>query len=63
MIINNIRFAGDTVLLASTEEELQRLIDKMNESCTAYGMELNAKKGQSYGHRKTARYEHRHKIK
>eukprot|EP00794_Sanderia_malayensis_P016412 gene16412-18047_t len=44
MIINNIRFADDTVLLASTEEDLQRLIDKINESCTAYGLEFNAKK-------------------
>eukprot|EP00794_Sanderia_malayensis_P004332 gene4332-4905_t len=44
MIIINIRFADDTVLLASTEEDLQRLIDKINESCTANGMELNAKK-------------------
>ena len=44
MAINNIRFADDTVLLASTEEELQRLHDKINESCKAYGMELNAKK-------------------
>ena len=44
MTINNIRFADDTVLLASTEGELQRLLDKINESCKAYGMELNAKK-------------------
>ena len=44
MAINNIRFADDTVLLAGTEEELQRQIDKVNESCTAFGMELNAKK-------------------
>ena len=27
MIINNTRFADNTVLLATTEEELQRLID------------------------------------
>ena len=44
MIINNIRFADDTVLLATKEEELQRLIDKINKSCKDYGMELNAKK-------------------
>ena len=44
MAINNIRFADDTVLLAGTEEELQRQLDKVNESCTAFGMELNAKK-------------------
>ena len=44
MTINNTRFADDTVLLASTEEELHRLLDEINEFCNAYGMELNAKK-------------------
>ena len=44
MAIYNIRFADDTVLLAGTEEESQRQLDKVNESCTAFGMELNAKK-------------------
>ena len=44
MIINNTGFADDTVLLAGTEEELQRYLDKINESCKAYGVELNAKK-------------------
>ena len=42
--INNIQFADDIVLRANTEEDLQRQIDKVNESCTAFGMELNAKK-------------------
>ena len=44
MVINNIRFADDSVLLANTEDDLQRHVDKVNESCTAFGMELNVKK-------------------
>ena len=44
VVINNKRFADDTVLLANTEEDLQRQVDKVNESCAAFGMELNAKK-------------------
>ena len=31
-------------MLANTEEDLQRQVDKVNESCAAFGMELNAKK-------------------
>ena len=37
-------FVDDTVLLAGAEEDLQRIIDRINESCTVYGMELNAKR-------------------
>ena len=44
MIISNMQFADDTVLLTSIEKDLQRLIDKINESCATYGIELNAKK-------------------
>ena len=44
MVINSIRFADDTVLQANIEEDLQRQVDKVNESCAACGMELNVKK-------------------
>ena len=44
MIANNIRLADNTVLLANTEGELQRQIDKVNESCTAFGLDLHARK-------------------
>ena len=43
MVITNIRSADDSVLLANTED-LQRQVDKVNESGTAFGMELNTKK-------------------
>ena len=44
VVINNIRFADGTVLLAYTEEGLQRQVDKVNESCTAFGMKLDERK-------------------
>ena len=44
VVINIIPFADDTVLLASTQEDSQRQIDKVNESCIAFDMELNAKR-------------------
>ena len=44
MVINSIQFADDTVLQANTAEDLQRQVDKVNESCAACGMELNVKK-------------------
>ena len=43
MVINNIRFADVTVLLATTDEDLQRQVDNVNEICAAFGLELNAK--------------------
>ena len=63
MTINNIRFADDTVLLASTEGELQRLLDKINESCKAYGMELNAKKTKVMVIEKQPGTKNCHKVK
>ena len=38
--INNLRYAGDTTLMAETEEELQRLLMKVKESVNA-GLKLN----------------------
>ena len=43
VVINNIRFADVTVLLATTDEDLQRQVDNVNEICAAFGLELNAK--------------------
>ena len=44
MTVNNIWFADEFVLLASSEEGLQRLVNMVSESCIKYDMELNAKK-------------------
>ena len=39
-----MQFADDTVLLANTEEDLQREFDWVNETCTIFDIELNVKK-------------------
>ena len=42
--INNIRYADDTVLIATTEEDLQKLIDQVITTSEQYGLALNSKK-------------------
>ena len=43
-IINNLRYADDTVLLAESEHELQRLIDQVDKSSKEYGLDINIQK-------------------
>ncbi|CAG4986799.1 unnamed protein product [Parnassius apollo] len=43
-IINNIRYDDDTVLIASTMEELQILTDKIQSDSSAYGFSINTRK-------------------
>lgn len=42
--INNLRYADDTVLLASNLENLQHLLQKLNNQCTEYGLKINLNK-------------------
>ena len=42
--ITNIRYADDTIILAASEQQLQRIIDKLDATCEQYGMAMNAKK-------------------
>ena len=42
--INNIRYADDTVLIADSEENLQRLLDITIEKSEEIGLTLNVKK-------------------
>lgn len=42
--VNNLRYADDTVLLASSPEELQLLVDRVTNMCDEYGLKLNTKK-------------------
>jgi len=42
--INNMRYADDTVLLASSERGLQLLLDKTNEASEQLGLSINTKK-------------------
>ena len=42
--INNLRYADDTVLIAESEEELQRLVDAVKNGSLQYGLKMNTKK-------------------
>src|ERR1700733_15278524 len=47
--INNLRYADDIVLIATSREKLQQLLDKVNETSNKYGMEINTKKNKGDG--------------
>ena len=42
--ITNFRFADDIDGLAGEEEELTKLVERLDKASTAYGMEMNAEK-------------------
>ena len=42
--ITNLRFADDIDGLAGEEEELEKLVERLNKASTAYGMEISAEK-------------------
>jgi len=42
--ITNLRYADNIVLIASTEEELQDLVNRLREAATELGMKINGKK-------------------
>ena len=42
--INNLRYADDTVLMAKSEEDLQKLVNRLDQISTEFGMEINIKK-------------------
>ena len=42
--INNLRYAGDTTLMAESEEELKNLLMKMKEESEKVGLKLNIRK-------------------
>ena len=42
--ITNIRFADDIDGLAGEDEELAKLVERLNKASTAYGMEISAEK-------------------
>ena len=42
--ITNLRFADDIDGLAGEEEELAKLVERLNKAFTAYGMEISAEK-------------------
>ena len=42
--INNLRYTGDTILMAESEEELKSLLVKVNEESEKVGLKLNIQK-------------------
>ena len=42
--INNFSYAGDTTLMAESEEELKRLLMKVKEESEKFGLKLNIQK-------------------
>ena len=42
--ITNLRFADDINGLAGEEEELAKLVERLDKASTAYGMEISTKK-------------------
>ena len=41
--INNLRYTGDTILMAESEEELKRLLMRVKEESETAGLKLNIK--------------------
>ena len=46
--INNLRYVGDTMLMAESEEELKSLLMKVKEDSEKAGLKLNIKKLRSW---------------
>ena len=44
--INNLRYAGDAILMAESEEELKWLLMKMKEEIEKVGLKLNIQKSK-----------------
>ena len=42
--ITNLWYADDIVLIASTEEELQDIVNRLHEAASELGMKINGKK-------------------
>ena len=46
--INNLRYAGNTTLMAESEEELKSLLMKVKEESEKVGLKLNIQKRRSW---------------
>src|SRR2546425_842465 len=42
--VTDLRSTDDAVLVADKRTNMQKMIDRLNETCKAYGMEINVKK-------------------
>lgn len=46
-IIHNIRYTNDTVLIANSEERLQRLVEALTQESQPKGLNINSKKTEA----------------
>ena len=47
--MTNLRYADDIVLIATTREELQELVNRVHSAAVSVGMRLNVKKTETMG--------------
>ena len=47
--INNLRYAGDTTLMAESEEEINKLLITVKEESEKSGLKVNIQKNQDHG--------------
>src|SRR6267154_2357916 len=43
IIITDLRYADDVLLMADKRKKMQKMIDRLNKTCKAYGMKINVK--------------------
>ena len=43
-IVNNLRYADDTVLIADNEQDLQNIVDTIHRQSKEFGLDMNVKK-------------------
>ena len=48
-LVSNLRYADDIVLIASSREELQQLVNRVHGAAVSVGMRLNVKKTETMG--------------
>ena len=44
--ITDLRYADDAILVADKRKKMQKMIDRLNKTFKAYGMEINVKKNR-----------------
>ena len=49
--VTNLRYADDIVLIATSVEELQILVDRLNTAGKNIGLAINIEKNQNIGHK------------
>ena len=60
---NNLRYADDTVFIAESEAELQRLVDTVKKGSLEYGLEMNTNKTKAIVVRRDVKDDTRINIK